>query len=117
MDQLVEIAVPPCAAIELLQAPFQGLTSTVPPLLMYLCRHGLDWMVRAHIKASDDPADNVFVGQVSNNLVDHKYLGRPEHHTTPRPVYTASAHSGKAESRIVSTQKVHFTSYHVAWMM
>lgn len=27
-------------------------------------RWGIDWLLRAHLKASDNPADNVFVGQV-----------------------------------------------------
>jgi len=29
-----------------------------------LVKWGLDWLVKAHVKASDNPADNAFVGQV-----------------------------------------------------
>lgn len=29
-----------------------------------LIKWGLDWLVKAHVKASDNPADNAFVGQV-----------------------------------------------------
>lgn len=29
-----------------------------------LVKWGMDWLVKAHIKASDTPAENAFVGQV-----------------------------------------------------
>jgi hypothetical protein len=48
-----------------------------------------DWLLKAHLEASDDPAKNVFVGQVSARP-DHWYFGRPEHSKVKRVVYTAS---------------------------
>lgn len=29
-----------------------------------LVKWGMDWLVKAHVKASDSPAENAFVGQV-----------------------------------------------------
>ena len=29
-----------------------------------LIKWGMDWLMKAHVKASDTPAENVFVGQV-----------------------------------------------------
>lgn len=59
-----------------------------------LVKWGLDWLLKAHVKASDNPADNAFVGQVSARP-DHWYFGRPEHATNPRLIYLAdSTHPG-----------------------
>lgn len=33
-----------------------------------LVKWGLDWLVKAHVKASDTPADNAFVGQVRGGM-------------------------------------------------
>ncbi|KAF8073058.1 celI [Scenedesmus sp. PABB004] len=55
-----------------------------------------DWLIKAHITASDDPAANVFVGQLSGKN-DHQYFGRPEHATNARPVYIADTTTGGAD--------------------
>lgn len=57
---------------------------------------GTDWLLKAHVKASDDPAGNAFVGQVSDKH-DHHYFGRPEHATNPRPIYLADASNPGAD--------------------
>ncbi|KAF8065624.1 celF [Scenedesmus sp. PABB004] len=55
-----------------------------------------DWLARAHVAASDAPAGNVFVGQVSNDA-DHDWFGRPEQNPTPRPVYLVNSTTGGAD--------------------
>lgn len=52
-----------------------------------LIEWGLDWLLKAHVKASDTPSENVFVGQVSDKVTDHHYFGRAQHHLVKRPVY------------------------------
>lgn len=49
-----------------------------------------DWLIKAHLVSSDDPAANKFVGQISARP-DHWYFGRPEHSKVNRVIYTASA--------------------------
>lgn len=61
-----------------------------------LLKWGLDWLVKAHVKASDEAAENVFVGQISARP-DHWYFGRPEQATNPRPVYLADKTSPGAD--------------------
>jgi len=34
-------------------------------IAMSVIKWGVDWLVKAHTKASDNPADNAFVGQVA----------------------------------------------------
>lgn len=55
-----------------------------------------DWLLKAHLVASDVPAENKFVGQVSARP-DHWYFGRPEHSTVDRKIHTASAASPGAD--------------------
>lgn len=55
---------------------------------MRVLKWGMDWLLKAHLTASDVAADNVFVGQISARP-DHWYFGRPEHATNSRIVYKA----------------------------
>ncbi|KAG1672207.1 hypothetical protein FOA52_002908 [Chlamydomonas sp. UWO 241] len=41
-------------------------------------RWGAEWLVKAHVTASDDPEANVLVAQVGDESSDHAYWGRPE---------------------------------------
>lgn len=61
-----------------------------------IIKWGADWLVKAHVAASDAPSDNKFVGQVANND-DHQYFGRPEHATNRRPVYLVDSSTGGAD--------------------
>eukprot|EP00775_Hariotina_reticulata_P012172 gene12172-12310_t len=65
-------------------------------IAMRVIKWGTDWLVKAHVKASDNPADNAFVGQVSARP-DHWYFGRPEHANNARPVYLANKDSPGAD--------------------
>ncbi|WIA29389.1 hypothetical protein OEZ86_011893 [Tetradesmus obliquus] len=55
-----------------------------------------DWLIKAHVKASDNPRDNVFIGQLSGKN-DHHYFGRPEHAYNERPIYVADSSTGGAD--------------------
>jgi hypothetical protein len=57
---------------------------------------GTDWLLKAHLKASDTPSENVLVGQVSARP-DHWYFGRPEHSPIKRQIYVADARTGGAD--------------------
>ncbi|KAI8473823.1 MAG: Six-hairpin glycosidase-like protein [Monoraphidium minutum] len=65
-------------------------------VMLHNVKHMSDWLLKAHLVASDNPAKNKFVGQVSARP-DHWYFGRPEHSKVNRVVYTASAESPGAD--------------------
>jgi hypothetical protein len=57
---------------------------------------GTDWLMKAHLKASNTSSENVLVGQVSARP-DHWYFGRPEHSPIKRQIYVADARTGGAD--------------------